>query len=703
MLRLAAPCAFSVLLALAPGTLAAPAGLVVPAAGLAAVASTSAQSSLDRFRLDFDAAVKQGSKAKMDKLVQSQEADAIFTILITAEAISYAPNDILYDRFNALRDTWTRLYDNDFPDRLELYFVNLTQAEKKIRRKIKVEYDKLVKQRTAAETSKDPAELLKVAERYERLAGEFEKIGDKWYESDSLISAGALADEQYHKKKTNLQRVTELYEKGLALREELGVKDLTYKRVHPRLRALVGMGFGSGAAKKPEPVTGKPDETPNEDDPKDDPEDGKAPVAGGALTAKLSFQEIKGLKDDQRPNYYLDEHRQIWPAVQLRAPGSKSDIPRLGPNGPQIIREGAAKVMIDLDRDGTGDMEWPAKGKLDTVVMEIGEGAAKRKWGLMVEVGRTQDFYQGQQMNLAPTSDQMSLFYIPGGYMAGEVAGVEIELYDDNLDGVYGSMPSAWAHTQLKSGMTQPEVDSIRIDGEKMAQPMSQYVNLGSAGWHALTVLNAGTEVSVEPVTFKTGTLQLKAKGVKPDIVILKGNGGVLGETFVNIGGGGKVEVPEGRWDLYFGIVREGKKMQAMKAVILPSDSSPGYLVKEGENVEVTLGAPYSFGFDVSRQQESATVKGMSVQVIGAGGEAYDRFYGAVPQPEAFIRKKGSKRAFESEKMHPAVSLDDLTKYGWDQFWKPLDVLFDTKGEEVEVQLIEKKNKLFGSIESEWL
>lgn len=660
------------------------------------------QSSHDRFRLEFDAAVKLGSKVKQDKLVQTMEAEAILSIVQTAEVISYAPNDILYDRFNALRDSWRRLHDNDFADHIEVFFVNLTQPEKKLRRQLTSDFNKLAKQRIEAEKTEDPAPtLMQISQRFEMLADEFQKLGDKWYESDTRISAAVTADESFQKKGTDFERVTRLYERALELRESLGVKDRTYKEVFPRLRMLNGMGFGEGGGKGP---AGGPEADPRKDNPSDDPVDGKVPAAGGVVTAKLEFQEIKGLKDDQRPNYYLDEHRQIWPAVQLKGVGSNTDIPRLGPNGPQIVRTGSAKVEIDLDRDGTMDMEWPARGKLETVVMEIGDGDEKRKWAVQVEVGRTQDFYQGQQMNLAPTEDQMSLYYIPGGFMAGEVAGVKIELYDDNMDGVYGSAPSSWAHTQLKPGTNQPEVDSIRIGGAKAAQPMSQYVDMGSAGWHALTVQNGGNNVSVEPVSFKTGTIQLKGKGTKPDVFILKGSGGVLGDTYIDIAGGSKVEVPVGRWDLYFGLVKEGKKMQVMKAVILPSENSPAYVVKEGENLEVAFGAPYAFDFEVSNDGDTATVKGMSVQVIGAGGEAYDRFYGVVPQPEASVRKKGSKRAFHSHKMNPAVSLDDLQKFGWDQFWKPLDAKLDTKGEdEVEVQLFEKKNKLFGTIESQWL
>ncbi|MFT7075414.1 MAG: hypothetical protein ACJA0P_001418 [Planctomycetota bacterium] len=651
----------------------------------------------NKFRLEFDQAVKLGSKKTMDKLVQRMQTEAVFAIIETGDAISNFPNDVLYDRFNGLRDSWRRLYDNDFPDQIELYYVNLTLADKKIRRRIKTQYEKLNKPRVAAEQAMDSAALMALSLQYEAVADQFQTMGDQWFESDARIVAGAIADEFYQKKKTDLNRIATLYERALALRDELGVKDFTYKSTYPRMKSLVGQGFGSGASAEPAAGAG-----PLMDNPKDNP-DGTAAPAGEIKTAKMTFEEFSGLKDVERPNFYLDEHRQIWPAIQLGGVGDVKDIPRLGDNSPRIMRIGDSKVGVDLDRDGTSDMDWPTRGKLDTVVMEIGDGATKRNWAVQAEVGRTQDFYQGLTLNLAQTDSQLTLYYIPGGEMVGEIDGVKIELFDDNMDGVYGSAPSSWAHRELRPGVSQPELDSIRVGGAKKAQPMSQYVELGKAGWHKLEVLNAGNDVTAEPVNFKTGTIQLKSKGVKPDFLILKGNGGILGETYIDISGGKKVEVPIGRWDLFYGLLRKGKKMQMVKAMILPSDNTPAYTVTEGETTIVTLGAPFTFDFEVSRDGDKATFKGMSLQVRGAGGEAYDRFYGAVPSPEASIRKTGSKRSYASEKARPGLSQDDIAKYGWHQCWKPLDVIFDVRGENIEIQLVEKKNKLFGSVESDWL
>jgi hypothetical protein len=306
-------------------------------------------------------------------------------------------------------------------------------------------------------------------------------------------------------------------------------------------------------------------------------------------------------------------------------------------------------------------------------------------------------------MNLELTDNSFLLYFIPAGSMVGEIGGVRIQVIDDKIDGIYGSPPTMWHHMGLVEGSNQPEFDSIRIGGNKVAQPWSQYVRIGKAGWHRLEAVNGGTKINAQPVEFKTGTLQLKVKGLKPDNFILRGLGDELSQTYIDIAGGKKVEVPIGRWELAYGIVRKGKKMQAVKAVILSTDSMKVFDVLEGENVEIEIGAPYKFDFEYEVTGKKVRVDGTSIRVIGRAGESYDRFYGAVPRPVAGIRKKGGgKRPSATEKMKPVVDNDGIQKHGWASMWKPLPVELPRKGDEVEVQLVEKKNKLFGAIGSDW-
>jgi len=348
------------------------------------------------------------------------------------------------------------------------------------------------------------------------------------------------------------------------------------------------------------------------------------------------------------------------------------------------------------------DDSWPLRGKLEPVTFELGSGASKRRWAVLCDMGREVDYYQGITMNLGMTDTNLSLYFVPGCAMEGEIAGEKVQIVDDNFDGIFGSLPQRCPHFGMVKDAFQPEFDSIRIGGAKKAQPFSEYVNLGKAGWHKLEALNGGVELKAQPFEFKTGTVQLKSKGLKPEFFVLKGIGEDLENTYIDVAGGKKVEVPIGRWELCFGLIRKGKKMQMMKAVILPTETMKVFDVREGENVAIQTGSPFTFDYEYAVASDGVTVDGTSIRIVGAGGESYERIYGAVPIPEASVRKKGGKRAIMTEKMKPALDQDGVQKHGWAALWKPLDKTFSVRVDEAEVQLMEKKNRLFGKIESDW-
>ena len=116
---------------------------------------------------------------------------------------------------------------------------------------------------------------------------------------------------------------------------------------------------------------------------------------------------------------------------------------------------------------------------------------------------------------------------------------------------------------------------------------------------------------------------------------------------------------------------------------------------------------PYRFDFQTKREGSSVTVVGRSVVVLGKSNERYERVWNAVPRPEVSWRKAGAKRGSKPEKMGmigDQVSMADLG--GWPALWAPLDLPLETPGlapgDEVEVQLVQKKNPLFGKVESDW-
>lgn len=656
-----------------------------PSAAPRAVASV--QDPAREFRDQFDQAQKLNSKSRMDELMRTKEDLAINLILATAESVSAAPNEVLLTRFEGLRESWKRVYDTKFPDKLERMFARMNAGTKRQRLSLKLKYEELTRNIYDFQQKKNKAAIKAAAEQLVEMADSFKEMGDQWHEAQCLAWAAPSLDETYQGKDANLDLCSDLYARAVEVRKAVGVKDATYKGFTTRSKNLIGLGYGEAGAVK----NGKAGAEPTK---------GPAP-AGDAVVAAMEFEELKPLKDLSRPNYYLDRHLQIWPAVALKAPGSTSEIPRVT-GAPIVIREGSAHIVLDADGDGKGDIDWPTKGKFENLVIELGSGDTKRKWAVLTEVGRQEDFYQGQPMNLLATDDQYLVYYIPGGCMKGTISGEDVRIYDDNLDGAYGSPASAWQHFGLVTGDAQWEFDSIRIGKDKKAKPFSEFVDFGSAGWHQIKAENKGTSLSAQPVTLTTGTVQLKGKGIKPEFYVLRGVDDTFKNTYIDVAGGKKVEVPAGRWELAFGMVRKGKKMQLMKAVIQPTEGMERIMVKPGETTEIGFGSPYKFDFKFETNGSEVTVDGKTVRIVGSGGEAYDRFYNCVPYVDVGVRRKGAKRANANMRMKPVVDNLGLEKHGWPGMWKPITDSVPLKEAEVEVQLVEKKNKLFGKVESDW-
>ncbi|MDP6520206.1 MAG: hypothetical protein QF411_09945, partial [Planctomycetota bacterium] len=219
--------------------------------------------------------------------------------------------------------------------------------------------------------------------------------------------------------------------------------------------------------------------------------------------------------------------------------------------------------------------------------------------------------------------------------------------------------------------------------------------------WYKLTTVNGGTGLEVSEALVKTGSLKLSFKGPKPNWVVLKGSASLENSYFdISKGGSKGVEVPAGNYSLYFGEVRKGKKQQTMKALILPGAKTPTWDVSEGETTTVKLGGPFDLDFDIDVEDESIQVMGRTVVVTGVGHERYERPWNCVSKAEAAYRKAGAKRGSKGEKM----SLLSVIDKEWEDAWFPLSTTIEKKAVEtdVEVQIVIKKHKLFGKIESSW-
>jgi hypothetical protein len=197
-----------------------------------------------------------------------------------------------------------------------------------------------------------------------------------------------------------------------------------------------------------------------------------------------------------------------------------------------------------------------------------------------------------------------------------------------------------------------------------------------------------------------------------PSYVIVKGKD-ALANTYIDLlqNGGAEVTVPVGTYELAEGVVRKGKKAQTMKALMLPGKRTPTWRVEAGKSEVVRLGAPYGFEFGVNKDATKIEVVGRSVIIVGSAGEHYERLWNCVPRPEVSWRKGGTKKGSKPEKMGMVEDMNIMDeqgrrKYDWPDTFYPTNLAIELKlkeGEQIEVQLTEKKNKLFGPIESNWL
>lgn len=642
------------------------------------------------FRAEYLKAMRIGDKALMGRLIGDNTDAAVAWIMETAEAISNSPSEAIYERMAGLKAGWAESMKTDFCDQMERYFSFLDSPTKRERLKLRREYDKLQAAYFENLEEKDVSVFTRTAVEFEALAGGFETLGDWYYHSQCYGFAAICFDEpSVGKKNADFDRATNAYKRFLESREKIGLKDKIYLINKPRYEQLVALGFGDEAKAESAAV-----------------EEAEAAAAGPpppAVTMSMAFELVEDLDEYERPSYFMDQIYQIWNLIPLQRKGSQYTIPRLE-NGPTVYRVGAAEVTLDADFDGAGEVEVPMRGNVDPVVFEIGDGPARRKWAFLATTGLERDEYQGFETNLAPTDDVVNIYMAPAGSVVGDLDGVPIRIFDDNLDGIYGSPATSWGHVGMSKDHYMPEMDSIVIGETDRAVPFSEYIQVDDT-WYKLETLEGGTGVRAQAVRVKTGTLSLKYKGTKPSYVIVKGTNDYENSYF-DLVGEKEVEVPVGRYELFFGIVSKGKKRQVVKSIIVPGADTPSWdVLKPGDEIEIELGSPYSFDFDYSVGDEEIVLDGQSVVVTGVGGERYERIWGARPQPEVSYRKAGSSRGSKGEDTDLILNQNDIAEYGgWPAAWFPLDLVIPKKSSEtdVEVKLYEKKNKLFGKIESDW-
>ena len=652
------------------------------AAPAAPSAARAAQNTHDEFRAKFKQAMALNATDEMASLVRKFTDEAVVWIMETAEGISNGSNEVLEKRMAALRKAWKTARDSKFCDEMYEYFSLLEPAMKTERSKLKVRYDKELETYRQNLEQADGKGLELQAVTLSGMAEAFETLGDMYYSSQCWLLAGGCVSEANRGDEADLDRTADFYGKCLENRRKIDLKDRTYIEVNGVHQSLVGRGYGS---KKKDPA---------------DDVGGAEPVEEAAsITVPMEFELLQEWDAFERPLYTSDELYQLWTGVYMKAKGSSARVAPLDDRSPSFVRTGANEVKVDIDNDGNGDVDVPLTGNKEPIAFKVAGNS--RDWGVIATIGVQQEQYQGIDVNLAPSDDQLTLYLHPAASVVGELEGEKIRVLDDNLDGKYGSAPRTWAYIGLSKEHFCPDMDAVVIGRSKRARPWSS-MQLVDKQWYRFEMDETGKQLVATPITVETATLKYKFSGGKPEWIVVKGTGALEGCYFEVTAKG--TEVPAGSYELFYGDLRKGKKQQTAKALILPGRRTKAVRVEPGKVETIELGAPFAFDFDHSLDGEVLTVVGQSVVVTGSAGERYERVWNCVPQPEVSWRKAGSKKGSKGEEMERVMSSDQLDQLGWEAGWFPRDMIQTLKNppEAVEVELTEKKNKLFGKINSEW-
>ncbi|MDG2143972.1 MAG: hypothetical protein P8N31_10490 [Planctomycetota bacterium] len=640
---------------------------------------------LDResFLKEFRQAKAIGAQDQMEKLIQRNQADAVDAIINLCTSLGGATNDSVEDDLNSLRIAWKGSMKTAFVDKVYEYYSLLDGTSRVERVKLVNKYFVYLNKMIKAEADKDTSTIKSLCSDFLMVAESLDAVGDHYYASLAWLSYGRAQDEPQRPDDPNLREAVIGYANSLAARDKIELRDRVRADVEVRHKVLVGMGYGKDGD------TGKPGA--------DKPGKGKSGVGmslGDPVIQDLTFAVEEKPGAIERPFWSNDDVFNAWTSLGFTKVDSRAEFPGI--------------KSIGLVRDTIKSFQVSSGGEKNSMVMagkmtpcQIVLGDAKLPYAFLTMTGTQKDQYQGVEINMEPSDVQMTVYVAPASKIVGNLAGVPVEIFDDNMNGTYGDAPVSWGHVGMTAEHYMFDFDAIRIDGSKHALPWSRYQKVGDV-WYDMAV--DGHKLTAAPLDIKTGTLKLKFKGPRPKYVILKGRNN-LEDCYFDLAGSKKgIEVPVGNYDLFAGFMSEGKRTAIQKTAILPGVNTPNWRVTEGETVEVELGGP--FGFDFQSEDLGANVKilGASVVVTGMNDERYERPWNCRPYSMASIRKSGAKKGGKPEKMKS--NLDQSTLYtDWALGFHPQDLELPKKSgmdDGFEVQLTEKKNKLFGKIESDW-
>ncbi|MCA8969698.1 MAG: hypothetical protein KDC95_07940 [Planctomycetes bacterium] len=263
--------------------------------------------------------------------------------------------------------------------------------------------------------------------------------------------------------------------------------------------------------------------------------------------------------------------------------------------------------------------------------------------------GGNQEQFNNVSLNMAPQWSQdkktANVYVKSAAYFKAKVAGTDVTLFDENCNGVFGDKPGALAYNTydfgggLQEPMRHEIFDSMKVGGGKLV-PFSPLVQLGK-DWYLLKVIRNNEELRYRPLAeVPTGTIKVDWKGsrsAKPKHLLVREIGGAWPDAIFDVMSNPKgIDVPVGKYEVFYGRVINGKVPRNMDAIVLKGDSK-SLEVKVGEDTVMELGAPFAIDGVFEREAGKIAADTTKMWVRDRFGMRYTGLQGEVLEPQFVI------------------------------------------------------------------
>jgi hypothetical protein len=648
--------------------------------------ATPTQDAYAEFLKRFRDAQRVGDRNTMQRLFKSEQPQAIWWIIDTAMRMGSEPSEALAKDMQLQKETWWSAFETRFADKMERFYAFLRpQAQNAIRSMAvdATEVSSVARGLLADQQAERRIERIKdYRERAKGLALRFEELGDRYFAGEMWFVAGECSGPDHiPDKEADLGLALEAFGKFLEHRDEIELVDNLNQTAEDSIKRFEALGAVAGAGAGPTASI----------------EVGSSASAPGAPEIEDKVSKL------ERPCYLTDEVYLTWNAIWVPGMDGEVTFPRMDKSGVRVKRTGAASIQVIGSDGSTADVSL--NNTIQLVRTVVGRGDEQREWAFLVADPGTQEYFNTVPMNMAAGAEGQSLYVAPAASQVFEVGGEAVRVFDDDIDGVFGGPGQGyvWPGMQGDKGEQELQFDSMLVGKSKRAVPFSRLVQIADQ-WYQLEPEYGGKIMRHAPVTLRTGTLELQAKGADFAWYVVEGLDELAGVRFDLAQARRGVTVPVGRYRLISAGLRAGKRADIMKATVAPplgEDAGVVFVAPDAEAAFVA-GAPYGFDFKAYVEGDELAIDGESVVVVGAGGERYHRIWNARNEPDVELRKPGSGRGTKVGSLKAVWTTQEIIDVGPTRAWKPLDARVPNRfGAAVEIRLLEKNN-LFGKIESDW-